>query len=120
MPRKIKASQDETAAVLAQARGVPQGFQPVRFGPVLGKEGDEVTGTYRGPGEPIKGKGKKKIATYLIEQADGATVRILAASQIEQFLATVKEGWGVWIRRGAQIKGGKGRVTQYEFAVRKA
>jgi hypothetical protein len=119
MAKRIRATDGETAAVLAQARGMPEGFQPVRFGPVLGKEGDEVTGTFQGPGEPIKGKGKKAIGTYLIETPDGATVRILATVQIEQFIATVKKGWGVWIRRGSQVKGGKGRVTQYEFAVRK-
>jgi hypothetical protein len=113
---------NEVEDTLARARQVaeaPDGFTPVRFGPVLGKEGDEVTGTYKGRGKAIKGKNGKPIGTYMIETEDQGEVRILAAVQIEQFLSTVKPGTEVWIRRGPQVKGGKGRVTTFDFAVRK-
>jgi hypothetical protein len=118
-----KRQHDDVAGVLDRAKQVgeaPQGFTPVRFGPVLGNEGDEITGIYKGPGKPIPGKKKgTKIGTYMLETGDGGEVRILAAVQIEQFLATVKPGQEVWIRRGPQVKGGKGRVTTYDFAIRK-
>jgi hypothetical protein len=119
MPRKMTRNEEETAAVLDRARNVPEGFTPVRFGPVLGKEGDEVQGVYKGPGKPIKGKSGKLIGTYMIETEDQGEVRILAAVQIEQFLTTVKKGQTVWIRRGPQVRGGKGKVTTFDFAIQR-
>jgi hypothetical protein len=118
MPRRNEG--DEVRDVLDRAKsGPPKGYTSVSFGPALGNEGDVVEGIYLGPGKPWKGKKGKMIPTYMIKTEPGGDVRILGAVQIDQFMVTVKPGWGVWIRRGKQIKGGKGRVTLYDFAVRK-
>ena len=101
------------------SESVPEGFTPVSFGAVLSKEGDSITGVYRGKG-PVKKVKNKEVSTYKVQRADGAMVEILASSQVADFFGGRKEGDAIWIKRGPQVKGGKGRVNTFEFAFRAA
>lgn len=116
---KSKAASDLVAAVQAAQGEVPEGFRPVNQGPVLSHEGDIVCGEYLGKGEPVKlPKNKGKTETFKVVDVERGEVKILASAQIADFFAGVEEGMEVWIQRGPQVKGGKGRVNTYRFAVR--
>ena len=97
---------------------LPAGFKAVNVGFALAKDGDSITGVYRGPGakKPMKGN-KKPVQTYDVD-TDGGTVNVLGAAQIDQFFASVKKGQSVFIKRTGTVKGGKGRVNTYQFAVK--
>lgn len=97
--------------------GPPEGFKRRRYGPALSKEGDEITGKFVGEGVKRKiGRGKPA-RMFKIETDGGAVVEIVGSAQIAQFLDDCKKGQRVWIKRLSQVKGGKGRVNQYDFAV---
>lgn len=117
VPDAPEASPEETAAMLEQAaKGPPEGMTERQYGPALSKLGDTVFGTYEGPGKPRKVR-KKMVETFLIKTPNRGVVELLASVQIAQFLETVHKGQTVWIQRGAQVPGGKGKVNQYRFAV---
>ena len=106
-----------------QGRGkVPEGFEERSFGIPLAAPGDELIGTYVGPGKSRKvGKGKaaRVVPFYKVKLDSGAEVEVLGSSQLEMFFQSVKPGDGVWIRHTGQIKAGAhGRVNTYRTAVR--
>lgn len=116
---KSSKALDLVAAVQAAQGEIPEGFKPVAFGAVLSKEGDIVCGEYQGAGKAVAIKGQKgKVTTFKVDDVDRGEVQILASAQVEQFFAGVEVGQEVWIQRGPQVKGGKGRVNTYRFAVR--
>ncbi len=95
---------------------IPEGFTPRHYGPALSQVGDSIKGVYEGEGKRRK-IGKGKPARMFKIRTAGGVQEIVGAVQIVQFLEDVGEGKMVWIRLRGQVKGGKGRVNLYDFAV---
>lgn len=98
---------------------LPDGFVEVPTGMPLAQPGDKVVGKYIGPGKPQPMPRGKPAPTFQIETESGVVANVLGSAQIESFLATVKKGTTVYIERLGTVKGGKGRVNTYRFAIAK-
>ena len=107
-----KAMELVAAAQAAQGE-IPAGYKLVaRSGNPFKNPGDTVQGEFQGAGEGMK-IGKKTCRTWRV----GPTL-LLESAQLDRFFEEMEPGTDVFIRYDGQIKGGKGRVNTYTFAIK--